>query len=139
MAMARSTILIADDEACITFMLGERLTDLGMNVLTASDGEEALSLATKHVPSAIVTDYQMPRMDGLELARRLRNTPATAEIPVIMLTARGHRLSPTELRSTNIQQLMAKPFSARELVALLEEVIISSGRSNPLSHPREAA
>lgn len=126
--MPAHTILIADDEPYITYMLASRLTEKGLDVLTASNGEEALALATQRLPRVIVTDFQMPRMSGLELARKLKEQPETANIPLVMLTARGHRLTPTELRDTNIQHLMFKPFSARELMTLLDEYFESDQR-----------
>lgn len=122
--MSTKTLLIVDDEACITFMLASRFRDLGYEVITANNGEEALAaLRELKVPlTALITDFQMPRMDGLQLARTLRADPATSRVPVVMLTARGHRLSPRELQETGIQHVMPKPFSARELQAMIQEV-----------------
>ena len=65
----------------------------------------------------------MPIMNGFELACELKKQPATAEIPVILLTARGHLVDAGEMSLTNIRQLLAKPFSAKELVAKIEELI----------------
>ncbi len=120
--MPPDTILIADDEACITFMLGTRLEESGFKVLTAADGDDALALALANRPTVIVTDFQMPRMSGLELAQRLRDSETTRSIPLVLLTARGHRLTPTELRDTNVQHLMSKPFSFRELLGIIQDM-----------------
>ncbi len=117
------TILVADDEPHVTFMLSLKLTRPHVAVLVANDGEEALMLARTKRPDLIITDYQMPRMSGFDMAVALRADPETAEIPLIMLTARGHRLSPAELCKTNIQHLMPKPFSARDLVGRVAEFI----------------
>ena len=108
-------------------MIGSVLRGRGMEVLTARNGVDALQLALEKRPHVIVTDYQMPRMDGLQLAQRLRAEPATAETPVIMLTARGHKLSAAQLQLTCIHQLMTKPFSARELVSAILEVLEQLG------------
>ncbi|MBL8999602.1 MAG: response regulator [Phycisphaerae bacterium] len=137
--MPDKTVLIADDEPYITYMLASRLTERGLKVLTACDGVQALELARTSSPRVIVSDFQMPRMSGLELARTLRGSPETAEIPIIMLTARGHRLTPTELRETNIQHLMFKPFSARELTALLDEYMEAGNGADEPRTRREAA
>ena len=137
--MPDKTVLIADDEPYITYMLASRLTERGLKVLTACDGVQALELARTSAPRVIVSDFQMPRMSGLELARTLRGSPETAEIPIIMLTARGHRLTPTELRETNIQHLMFKPFSARELTALLDEYMEAGNGADEARARREAA
>lgn len=122
--MSTKTLLIVDDEACITFMLASRFRDLGYEVVTAGNGDEAMEIVRSmaHPPTAVISDFQMPKKDGLELARELRNDPKTAATPVIMLTARGHRLSPRELQETGIQHVMPKPFSARELQAMIVEV-----------------
>jgi CheY-like chemotaxis protein len=120
--MARRTILIADDEPYLTFMLATRLRDTGAEVVVASDGEEAFRLAKEHLPNLILTDFQMPVMSGLDLARRLLEHPSTAEIPVVLLTARGHRLPAAELAVTNIRHLVAKPFSTKELIAVVNEL-----------------
>lgn len=121
-AMSTKTLLIVDDEACVTFMLASRFRELGYDVVTADNGEQALELALASPPTAVISDFQMPRKDGLELARQLRANPSTERIPVIMLTARGHRLSPRELQETGIQHVMPKPFSARELQTIIQEV-----------------
>lgn len=120
--MSTKTLLIVDDEACVTFMLARRFRELGYEVMTADNGEEALELAMAHPPTAVISDFQMPKKDGLDLARALRANASTAMVPVIMLTARGHRLSPRELQETGIQHVMPKPFSARELQTIIQEV-----------------
>ena len=120
--MTRLTILIADDEPYLTFMLATRLRDTGAEVVVAADGEEALRLAREHLPNIILTDFQMPVMSGLDLARNLLEHPATAEIPVVLLTARGHRLPAAELAVTNVRHLVAKPFSTKELIAVVNEL-----------------
>ncbi|MBV8781753.1 MAG: response regulator, partial [Phycisphaerae bacterium] len=75
----------------------------------------------------ICTGFEMPLMGGLELARRLRGTPATEQIPIMMLTARGHRIEMSDLLNTNVRGVVGKPFSAREVLAKLEEVACEFG------------
>ena len=82
--MARPVVLLADDEPCITHMVGSVLRGRGMEVITARNGADALALALEKRPHLIVTDYQMPKMDGLQLATRLRSEEATCETPVII-------------------------------------------------------
>ena len=117
------TVLLADDEAHITCVVAQKLRSVGFLVVTARDGEEALELATRVRPAMVVTDLQMPRMSGLDLAMRLKECPATAGTPVLMLTARGYILDPAVVARTNIKQVMGKPFSARELVKKVVEQI----------------
>ncbi|MBS0192252.1 MAG: response regulator [Phycisphaerales bacterium] len=128
--MAKQTLLIVDDEPCVTFMLASRFRELGFEVHTADNGEQAIEIARTVELAAVISDFQMPRKDGLQLARELRQLPSTANVPVVMLTARGHRLSPRELQETGIQHVMPKPFSARELQNIIQEVC---------GHSREAA
>jgi DNA-binding response OmpR family regulator len=117
------TVLLADDEAHITCVVAQKLRSVGFLVVTARDGEEALELATRVRPAMVVTDLQMPRMSGLDLAMKLKESPATSATPVLMLTARGYILDPAAVARTNIKQVMGKPFSARELVKRVVEQI----------------
>lgn len=121
--MANRKILLADDEAYVTSILAMKLQQLGDEVVIASDGQESFDLACEHMPRLVVTDFQMPNLSGYEMAVKLKENEATAHIPVLMLTARGHLLSAAELAKTNICGLMPKPFSARELIGRIEEII----------------
>lgn len=121
--MASKKVLVVDDERHITKILAFRLKQLGLEVLTAGNGKEALELARAESPALIVSDYQMPVMSGLEFSVALASEEATAEIPVIMLTARSHRLSHSELVSTNIRTLLDKPLSGSELDAAVREIL----------------
>lgn len=121
--MSDKKILVVDDELHITQILAFKLKKAGLAVVTANDGEEGVRLACEHLPDLIVSDYQMPVVNGFELAKHLYSDAATAHIPILMLTGRVHKLSPSELAKTNIQALLAKPFSAREVLAKVEELI----------------
>jgi len=111
------TILICDDEPHVPQIMGMTLGDAGFLVRTAADGREALGLAVAQPPDLVITDFQMPRMNGLELARHLRSRPETMRVPVIMLTSRSHRIDPGELAATAIVRVMPKPFSPRDVTA----------------------
>jgi two-component system alkaline phosphatase synthesis response regulator PhoP len=116
-------ILLADDEAYVTSVISHKLQQLGDEVLVASDGQEGFDLACAHRPELIVTDFQMPVLSGYEMAVKLKQTEATSCTPILMLTARGHLLSPEELASANIQSMLSKPFSSKALLAQIEELI----------------
>jgi two-component system alkaline phosphatase synthesis response regulator PhoP len=118
-----ATIMLVDDEAHITCVVGTKLRAEGYAVLTARDGEEAFDLAMRRPPALVITDLQMPRMSGLELAQRLKECPATASVPLIMLTARGYIADSSSMARTNIVRLISKPFSAREVVRLVAELV----------------
>ncbi len=116
------SVVLADDDAHITCVVAARLEAAGFQVSVARDGEEALELARRLVPSLIITDLQMPRMSGLELAVKLREDARTMDIPLIMLSARGYLADDAQIARTNIKRILAKPFSAREVVRLATDI-----------------
>jgi two-component system, OmpR family, phosphate regulon response regulator PhoB len=118
-------LLLADDEPYVTSVLSSRFASRFDDILVATDGDEAFNLAISdgNVPALVISDYQMPGCSGYELASKLHADPRTASVPVILLTARGHLLSDAELASTNIQKVLAKPFSIREVVAAVDEIL----------------
>jgi len=121
--MEPKKILVVDDEAHITHVVSLKLTNAGFSVKTASDGEEALEMALGDPPALVVTDLQMPYMSGLELCIKLKQHPTTAQIPALMLTARGFALAQSDLAQTNIRSVMAKPFSPKEVLKAVREAL----------------
>jgi len=89
---AKSNILVVDDNPDKLGLLQTALSMAGYNVRTASDGEEAIAAIEAYQPDLVITDVMMPRMNGFELAERIRGNPLTKFIPVIMQTAAGHRV-----------------------------------------------
>ncbi len=126
--MTASTILIVDDERHITSIMKRRLEAVGFSVVEARDGAEALDLVPEILPAAVVTDLQMPRISGLELAVALRKMDCSSTTPVIMLTGRSHYVSESVLSKTNIQKIIEKPFSAREVVEAVQALLTESQR-----------
>ena len=124
--MPQRTILVADDETHILNVVSIKLQNAGFRVVTAEDGAEAYGLARSARPDLVITDYQMPRLSGIELCAKLRSDPVTADIPAIILTARGFSLSDQDRALDNIREVIAKPFSPRQVLttvyALLDEV-----------------
>lgn len=123
----KKTILIVDDEAPIVHIIRYKLEREGYEVVTAGDGQEAYDLAQSLDPDLIVTDFQMPVLSGYEMCIKLHESEVTADTPVVMVTARGHKLSPKELAETNIRQILCKPFSARELLIAIGELLNEAG------------
>lgn len=115
------TILVADDEAPIRMVVSDKLRSAGYTVIDVSDGQQALEAALKSAPTAVISDLQMPFMNGLELATSLKQDDRTKNVPVLLLTARGHILSKEQLAGTNIRRVMSKPFGVRELLAYVQE------------------
>jgi len=117
------TILVADDESHILHVVSLKLRNAGFKVITAQDGAEALELAQQQKPDLLITDYHMPQLSGIELCRKLKQDPATAHIPAIMLTARGYELEPADTEQSGILRMLSKPFSPRHLLSTVEEVL----------------
>ena len=124
--MAKDTILVCDDEPHIVHVVAAKLKNAGFEVLTATDGQEALDIARQHVPILVITDYQMPYLSGLELCASMRAEPELKNIPAIMLTARGFSINSSELDGTNIRELIPKPFSPREVLRIVQRVLQES-------------
>jgi two-component system phosphate regulon response regulator PhoB len=116
-------VLVVDDEAHIVQVVALKFRNAGLEVATAGDGDEALALLEREPFGLVVTDLQMPTMSGIELARAMAERPALAQIPVLMLTARGHLLREGEADSANIARVVHKPFSPRGLLADVMELL----------------
>ena len=116
-------ILVADDEAHILHVVSMKLRNAGYEVFTAVDGEEALELAKAEKPDLVITDFQMPIMTGLELCKALRAIDSLRDIPAVMLTARGFDIGPGEMAAAGITAVLAKPFSPREVLERVTELL----------------
>ena len=117
------TILVADDESHILHVVSLKLKNAGYRVLTARDGQEALEMAQQEKPDLLITDYHMPELSGLELCSKLKEEPSTSSIPAIMLTARGYQLEPADTEKSGILCMLSKPFSPRQLLQTVNEVL----------------
>jgi DNA-binding response OmpR family regulator len=115
-----STILVADDERNILELCRLYLTKEGYTVETASDGQDALDRARRVKPDLVVLDIMMPKVDGIEVLRRLRKEGTT---PVIMLTARGDDVDRVVGLEIGADDYVTKPFNPRELVARVKAVL----------------
>ena len=120
------TILVADDEAHILHVVSLKLRNAGYRVITAKDGQEALEIATAERPDLIITDYHMPQLSGLERCQRLKADPVTCKIPAVMLTARGYHLEPQDTEQSGISRVLSKPFSPRQLLTTVNEVLLEA-------------
>ena len=126
MERIKPLILVADDETHILHVVSLKLKNAGFDVVTAEDGEEALEVAIEQLPDLVITDYQMPYMTGLELCQRLRADDRTTAIPALMLTARGFSLSSEDMERANIAGVLSKPFSPREVLGRVHELLGST-------------
>ena len=123
----QKTILVADDESHILHVVSLKLRNAGYRVITAHDGQEALEMAQAQHPDLLITDYHMPQLSGLELCQRLKQDVRTSDIPAIMLTARGYHLEPQDTENSGILKMLSKPFSPRQLLVTVNEVLEGSG------------
>lgn len=119
-------VIVADDEAHIRAVVAAKLRTAGLTVHEARDGQEALDLARRHRADLVVSDLQMPFVSGLEMAQQLRQSPECAGTPALLITAREFIIKPEELARTNIRKVMSKPFSAREVLAVVKDLLAQS-------------
>ena len=128
-------LLICDDEVHILRAAEFKLKRAGYEVRTAFDGEEAWQAIQAEMPDMLITDYQMPRLDGLQLIARCRQTPVTATLPIVLLTAKGMELDqPGLIAKFKLGAIFSKPFSPRELQSRVEQMI-----GKPLALPMAEA
>jgi two-component system phosphate regulon response regulator PhoB len=117
------TILVVDDNEAIARIIERHLTAAGHIVLTAGDGRRALELAAARQPDCVLLDIMMPDISGLEVLRRLKSDPATAPIPVILVTAKSEDDDAERGRSEGASDYVTKPFSAAQIVEAVRTVL----------------
>jgi len=121
--MAKGKILVVDDEIYIVHILDFSLGMEGYEVLTALDGEQALERARAAHPDLIVLDIMMPKLDGYETCKMLKADPATKDIPVILLSAKGRNVDQKVGFEVGADDYITKPFSPRKLVERINALL----------------
>jgi len=121
-------VLIVDDEPSIVLSLQFLLSREGYEVAVARDGESALAQAALEPPDLVVLDLMLPGMDGYEVCRRLRESPATASTRIVVVTARGREAERVRGLEEGADAYVTKPFSTRELIATVGRFL---GRRQP--------
>jgi signal transduction histidine kinase/DNA-binding response OmpR family regulator/serine phosphatase RsbU (regulator of sigma subunit) len=116
-------ILVADDNADMRAYLARLLTEQGWQVDTVADGAAALGAVEENPPDLLLTDVMMPDLDGFELLARLRREPATAALPVVVLTARAGQAHSAELLNLGADDYVVKPFDAADLIARIRATV----------------
>jgi two-component system, OmpR family, phosphate regulon response regulator PhoB len=116
-------ILIVEDEAPLVMMLRYNLEREGFAVDEAANGEEALLRIAERRPDAVLLDWMLPHVSGLEICRQIRRAPSTRSLPVIMLTARGEESDRIRGLDSGADDYVVKPFSPNELIARVRAVI----------------
>ena len=121
--MSSKTILVVDDEEDILELLDYNLTKEGFRVVRAASGEKALELAKAGRPDLIVLDLMLPGLDGLEVCRHVRADRSTADIPIVMLTAKGEEADIVVGLELGADDYVTKPFSPRVLTARIRSAL----------------
>jgi DNA-binding response OmpR family regulator len=121
--VVRQKILVVDDESEAVELVEFNLKQAGYDVVTAADGAEAIRRARSNSPALVVLDLMLPEIDGLEVCKLLRRDPATAGIPIIMLTAKAAEIDRVLGLELGADDYLTKPFSPRELVLRVKKVL----------------
>lgn len=116
-------ILVVDDEPSIVRLMEFILARQGHEMLVAVNGEEALEKVHAHQPDLVLLDIMMPRIDGYEVARTLRADPATAGLPIIMLSAKAQEEDIQKGIDVGVNEYITKPFSPEQLVHIVTEYL----------------
>ncbi len=117
------TIMTVDDSASVRQMVSFTLQDAGYNVIEASDGKDALSKIQNSDLNLIVTDLNMPLMDGIELIKNVRSHPKHKFVPIIMLTTESQNEKKLEGKSAGATGWIVKPFKPEQLINVVKKVI----------------
>ena len=120
---ATPLVLVAEDEPAIATLIRYNLERAGFRVLVVTDGAQALRVAAEQPPNAILLDWMLPVMSGIEVCRQLRLSPATRDVPVLMVTARGEESDRVQGLDTGADDYLTKPFSPAELLARIKAVL----------------
>lgn len=118
--MEPTTILLVEDSADLAQVVVRELTEAGYRVLHAGDGLAALQLYATHRPNLVILDWMLPKLDGLEVLRHIRQTSA---VPVLMLTARGEEVDRVIGLEVGADDYLTKPFGMRELLARVRALL----------------
>lgn len=118
-----TVIVVADDDLDILNLVNKRLSKRGYEVLTATDGQQALELVRSHRPAAAILDWMMPVLQGNEVCSRLKSDSSTADIPVVLLTAKAADVDIEKGFRGGADDYITKPFDIRELHQTLQRLV----------------
>ena len=116
-------VVIAEDEASVSELLRYNLESEGYETATANDGDEAMLLLNERVPDLMLLDWMLPKVSGIEICRRVRSRQDTANLPIIMLTAKTEEADRVRGLETGADDYVTKPFSTNELMARVRAVL----------------
>jgi two-component system phosphate regulon response regulator PhoB len=116
-------VLVVEDEPAVQELIRYTLQQAGLDPLPVDCAEDALASLREELPDAVLIDWMLPNKSGLALARELRESPRTADLPLIMVTARGEEMDRVKGLEQGLDDYVVKPFSPRELVARIQAVL----------------
>ncbi len=116
------TILTIDDSASIRQMVSLTLSGAGYQVMEAGDGEEGYAIATTKQIDAVITDLNMPRMNGIEFIRKYRTHPSSKGVPIVFLTTESDEELKNQAREVGATGWIVKPFKHEQLLAVIKKV-----------------
>ena len=119
----KPSILVVEDDVALCELLTWNLGAEGYEVRSTGDGEEALLMVREQAPDAIILDWMIEQVPGIEVCRQLRKDKSTARVPILMLTARGEEEDRIRGLKTGADDYVTKPFSPRELLARIEALL----------------
>jgi two-component system cell cycle response regulator DivK len=120
-------ILVIEDNEDNRQIIRDLLTNLGYELIEATDGMEGMAMAQSHRPDLILMDIQLPEMDGYEATRQIRAVPELAQVPIIAVTSHALSGDEAKARDAGCDGYVAKPFSPRELLAKIREFLSDAG------------
>lgn len=121
--MVRGKILIIEDDRDIVDLIKFNLEDEGYELFAAFDGSAGVASAARYLPDLVILDIMMPKLDGWEVCRRLKEDKGTADIPIIILSARSQELDKVLGLELGADDYVTKPFSPRELLARIRAIL----------------
>lgn len=126
----RTFVMVIDDSITVRRVTERLLERNGMRVVTAKDGVDAVSLLRDHKPDVMLLDIEMPRMDGYEVAKHVRNDPQLRDIPIIMITSRVGQKHRARAIESGVDDYLGKPYQENQLLAAIE-TLIQKDREKP--------
>ena len=127
--MTTKHVVVAEDNRVLQDVIRFNLKRAGFEVHTAIEGAAALQLIEQYPIDILITDCQMPGMSGLDLCRRIRADERLHDMPILFCTAKGFEITPTILDELQLPEIICKPFSPRDLIARVQQLLdVSAGR-----------
>lgn len=118
-------IMVVDDSASVRQLVSETLSDGGYEVVEASDGQDALDKFKNEPVDLVISDLNMPVMDGIELVKQLRALPGQRFLPIIMLTTESQEAKKQEGRAAGASGWLVKPFKAEQILSVVKMVLVN--------------